>query len=160
MTTNYRIVVGVDGSDSGERALRWAVREAAHRPGATVQAVTAYSVDGPEATALWYRERCQTNAQDVLGAQVARALDDNPGVAVTTNVVQGDAVRALLDAARAADVLVLGSHGHGRIFHAVLGSVAEACVRGAACPVLVVPAPRVERTRTPAPPDGVPVGIL
>ena len=160
MATNYRVVVGVDGSEGGERALRWAVREAAHRPGATVRAVTAYSVDGPEAPSMWYREQCQTNAQDVLGAQIVRALGDNPRVPVTTHVVQGAAVEVLLDAARAADLLVLGSHGHGRIFHAVLGSVADACVRGATCPVLIVPAPHVQHAHAPIPPDGVPVGIL
>jgi nucleotide-binding universal stress UspA family protein len=160
MTTKYRIVVGVDGSESGERALRWAVREAAHRPGATVQAVLAYSVDGPEASTLWYRERCETNAHDLLGAQVAHALNDNPRVHVTTRVVQGDAVEALLAAAQGADVLVLGSHGHSRIFHAVLGSVADACVRGATCPVLVVPAPHAQRAPVAPAPTGVPAGIL
>jgi len=160
MTTNYRIVVGVDGSEGGERALRWAVREAAHRPGAAVQAVTAYSVDGPESDSLWYRERCETKAQDALGAQIVRALNDNPRVAVTTHVVRGDAVEVLLDAARTADLLVLGSHGHGRLFHAVLGSVSDACVRQANCPVLVVPAPHPQRTPAQLPPDGIPAGIL
>jgi nucleotide-binding universal stress UspA family protein len=160
MTTSYRIVVGVDGSESGERALRWAVHEAFHRPGATIKAVKAYSVDGPDANTQWYRAQSETNAQDVLGAQVVRALNDNPRVAVTTQVVQGNAVEALLDAAQAADVLVLGSHGHGRIFHAMLGSVAEACVRMATCPVLVVPAPRMQRAPAPIVPTGVPVGIL
>ena len=160
MTTHYRIVVGVDGSESGERALRWAVREAAHRPGATIRAVTAYSVDGPEGSSLWYRERCQSDAETALGAQVVRALNANPRVPVTTHVVQGNAVEALLDAARAADVLVLGSHGHGRIFQAVLGSVAAACVRRSTCPVIVVPAPRTQHTHAPLAPTGVPTGIL
>lgn len=160
MTTTYRIVVGVDGSEGGERALRWAVREAAHRTGATVQAVTAFSVDGSEAASLWYREGCETKAQDTLGGQVVRALNDNPRVAVTTHVVQGEAVEVLLDAARAADLLVLGSHGHGRLFQAVLGSVSAACVRQANCPVLVVPAPRPQRVPAPLPPEGIPAGIL
>lgn len=160
MTTNYRIVVGVDGSESGERALRWAVREAAHRSGATVQAVTAYSVDGPEAASVWYREGCDTKARDILGAQIVRALNDNPRVAVTSHVVQGDPVEVLLDATRGADLLVLGSHGHGRLFHAVLGSVSAACVRHANCPVLVVPAPRPQRAPSPQPPEGIPAGIL
>src|SRR5215468_7104235 len=131
------MVVGVDGSDSGERALRWAVQEATHRGGnASVQAVTAYRVEPPEGSTPWYREQCEHAAEDVLGAQVARALDDNPRIALTTHLLEGDAVVALLDLARKADLLVLGSHGHGRLYHAVLGSVAEACVRQATCPVL------------------------
>jgi nucleotide-binding universal stress UspA family protein len=158
MTTTYRIVVGDDGSDGAERALRWAVREATRRGRATVLAVTAFGVTGPEAGAAWYREQRELNARDVLGTQVARALDDNPRVALTTRVVEGDAVETLLDAARTADVLVLGSHGHGRLFHAVLGSVAEACVRRARCPVLVVPAAQPQRTRLE--PTGVPAGLL
>jgi nucleotide-binding universal stress UspA family protein len=160
MTTNYRMVVGVDGSEGGERALRWAVREAAHREGATVLAVTAYSVDRAEGSSLWYREQAATKAQDLLGAQVATALNDNPRVSVTTHIVQGAAVETLLDAAETADLLVLGSHGHGRLFHAVLGSVAEACLRRSSCPVLVVPTPRPPRAHTPAEPNGIPAGIL
>ncbi len=54
MNTNYRIVVGVDGSEGGERALRWAVHEAARR-GGTVQAVTAFTFDGVDASSLTYR---------------------------------------------------------------------------------------------------------
>lgn len=47
----------------------------------------------------------------------------------------------LTGAARAADLLVLGSHGNSRIRHTVLGSVSEECVRRANCPVVVVPVP-------------------
>jgi nucleotide-binding universal stress UspA family protein len=52
---------------------------------------------------------------------------------------------ALIEQARGADLLVLGSHGQGRLFHAVLGSVAAECVHGARCPVVVLPAPQRER---------------
>jgi nucleotide-binding universal stress UspA family protein len=158
MTITHHIVVGVDGSEGGERALQWAVREAAHRGHATVRAVTAFTVTGPDAATTWYREERELHARDALGAQVARALEENPKVAVTTRVVEGDAVDALLDASRSADVLVLGSHGHSRLFHAVLGSVAEECVRRAKCPVLVVPA--VHPQRSPLEPTGVPAGLL
>src|SRR5436189_4398723 len=43
---------------------------------------------------------------------------------------------------RDADLLVLGSHGHSRLYHAVVGSVAEACIRAATCHVVVEPADR------------------
>src|SRR5436190_531591 len=45
---------------------------------------------------------------------------------------------------------VLGSHGHGRLFHAVLGSVVEQCIRAGVCPVVVVPVPHA--VNPPAPP--------
>jgi len=54
----------------------------------------------------------------------------------------------LTTAAADADLLVLGSHGHGRLFHAVLGSVAEQCIRAAVCPVVVVPVPHEVKPRT------------
>jgi nucleotide-binding universal stress UspA family protein len=56
--------------------------------------------------------------------------------------VEGRAGDVLSTVARDADILVLGSHGHSRVWHTVLGSVSEECVRKAACPVVVVPVPQ------------------
>jgi nucleotide-binding universal stress UspA family protein len=102
----YRIVVGVDGSDGGRLALRWAVHEASTRGAAVVGAARA--------------------------------------------------ARGLCAAARDADLLVLGGHGHSRVWHTVLGSVSEECVRDATCPVVVVPSarPAPARTAEPAVPAG------
>jgi nucleotide-binding universal stress UspA family protein len=75
-------------------------------------------------------------------------------------VVFGTATEVLLDSARDADLLVLGSHGHGRVFHAVLGSVAEACVRGGVCPVVVVPVPHTEKVSAATEATGLPAAIL
>jgi nucleotide-binding universal stress UspA family protein len=158
MNTNYRIVVGVDGSEGGERALRWAVHEAARR-GGTVQAVTAFTFDGVDGSSLRYREQQHERVEQKLGTQVVAALADNPRVAVTTRVVFGTAAEVLLDSARQADLLVLGSHGHGRLFHAVLGSVADACVRGGVCPVVVVPVPHTDVVSAAAS-TGMPAAIL
>ncbi|MFC7481649.1 universal stress protein [Luedemannella flava] len=58
--------------------------------------------------------------------------------------VEGRPARVLTKAAADADLLVVGSHGHNRLFRAVLGSVSEECVRAATCPVVVVPIPREE----------------
>ena len=41
--------------------------------------------------------------------------------------------------------LVLGSHGHRRVRHTVLGSVSEDCIRKATCPVVVIPVPADRR---------------
>jgi nucleotide-binding universal stress UspA family protein len=159
MNTNYRIVVGVDGSEGGERALRWAVHEAARR-GGTVQAVTAFTFDGVDGSNLTYRRRQHELTEQMLGTQVVAALADNPRVAVTTRVVFGTATEVLLDSAQQADLLVLGSHGHGRLFHAVLGSVADACVRGGVCPVVVVPVPQTDAVPAAATSTGMPAAIL
>jgi nucleotide-binding universal stress UspA family protein len=141
--TTYRIVVGVDGSDGGQRALQWAVHEAATR-GGTVQAVTAWSWDGIEIT-----PRVSANpreAKDHAARALARAVEDVPahdrvGVTVATELVEGRPADVLSAVAQDADLLVLGSHGHSRVRHTVLGSVSEECVRKAGCPVVVIPVP-------------------
>jgi nucleotide-binding universal stress UspA family protein len=143
MNPNYLIVVGVDGSDGGRRALDWAAAEAAARGGA-VQAVVAWRWDGIESG-----PGVATNPQDErrhaeailkreLDALAARHGTAHP---VTGAVVEGRAAPALTTAARTADLLVLGSHGHSRLRHTVLGSVSEECVRLATIPVVVIPLP-------------------
>src|SRR4029450_1304204 len=124
MTSNYLIVVGVDGSDGGRRALDWAAKEAATRGGA-VQAVIAWSWDGMDygpcaATGPDEGARC---ASEVLAREVT-ALTDRRGSAlpVATEVVEGRPADVLAAAGGAADLLVLGSHGHSRIRHTGLGS--------------------------------------
>jgi nucleotide-binding universal stress UspA family protein len=143
MTENYQLVVGVDGSDGGHRALRWAVREATAR-GGSVQAVLAWRWDGIETLPPMAPNPADQRdiAARILAREVGRLPDEEQaGVTIATEVVQGPAAEVLTTAARGADLLVLGSHGHGRIHHTVLGSVSEECARKATCPVVVVPVP-------------------
>jgi nucleotide-binding universal stress UspA family protein len=151
--STYLIVVGVDGSPGGQRALDWAVREAANR-GGTVQAVTAWrwdSIDtGPGAATKPADERARAAA--MLEAEI-RALTTRHGAAtpVASEVVEGRPADVLAAVARQADLLVLGSHGHSRLRHTVLGSVSEECVRMATCPVVIIPVPvPVRRLAEPA----------
>lgn len=152
MSTRHLIVVGVDGSDGGRRALDWAVREADARGGA-VQAVTAWSWDGLDFTPAIAtnpteaRERATRLLDDEIRALVARHGSHVP---VAAEVVEGSPGTALAHAGRTADLLVLGSHGHSRIRRTVLGSVSEECIRKATCPVVVIPVP------LPAAPDAEP----
>lgn len=140
MTGTYRIVVGVDGSEGGRRALRWAVQEAGYRSG-TVQAIAAWSWDGldlPSHAATRPEEEHQRATE-----QLEREIESlGPvEVVVASAAVEGLPAEVLAEAARDADLLVLGSHGHGRLRHSVLGSVTDACVRRATCPVVVLPVP-------------------
>jgi nucleotide-binding universal stress UspA family protein len=145
MKATYRIVVGVDGSEGGTRALRWAVREASARA-AALQAVTAWTQEGAEAPAPMaaspHDERRQ--AEKVLASALHWARSAHPEVSVAAEAVEGRPADVLAAAARDADLLVLGSHGHSRLRHVVLGSVTEECVRSATCPVVVIPVPRDE----------------
>ncbi len=64
------------------------------------------------------------------------------GTHVRAVAIQGDTVATILARAEhiAADVIVIGSHGHGALYRILLGSISEGVLRGAKCPVMVVPA--------------------
>jgi len=153
MNANYLIVVGVDGSEGGRRALEWAAGEAATRGGA-VQAIVAWSWDGIELgpVATSYPEEEQQRAGQMLDREI-KALIERRGshLPVAGEVIEGRPADVLTAAGRTADLLVLGSHGHSRVRHTVLGSVSEECIRKAACPVVVIPVPvhRNEPVRDP-----------
>ena len=149
--SDRRIVVGVDGSDGGRRALQWAVHEA-DQHGAVVQAVIAWRWDQPDLPphATTHPDEERQRAEQVLRDEIA-SLGGRYLVTVAAEAVEGVAADVLAEAARDADLLVLGSHGHGRMYHTVLGSVSEQCIRRASCPVVVIP---VERARA-----GRPAGV-
>jgi nucleotide-binding universal stress UspA family protein len=148
MTVGDLVVVGVDGSEAGCRALRWALREAARR-GSAVEVITAWSyplrATAPMAPATGDDLAAAAKvAQDEAVAAELAALDV-PAPTVSREVVEGDPVRVLARASTRAAFLVVGSHGHGLLRSALLGSVSEGCIRHATSPVVVVPAPhRVE----------------
>ncbi len=143
MTTSYLVVVGVDGSEAGRRALDWAVHEAAARGGA-VQAVIAWTWDGIQIDPLVTVSAvdAEAHARRVVQREVdelPRRTDGAPPV--SAEAIRGRPADVLSRAAQAASLLVLGSHGHTRVRHTVLGSVSEECIRRAGCPVVVIPAP-------------------
>jgi len=134
------IVVGVDGSASSKAALRWAIRQA-KLTGAAVQAVTAWrfplgygmaAIDG--ASVIDY----ETSAKQILTEALAEVSGLDPEVPVRPLVTEGHAAEVLLKAARGAQLLVVGSRGHGGFTSALLGSVSMYCVLHAHCPVLVM----------------------
>ena len=145
MEHTYRMVVGVDGSEAGQRALQWAVAEASRRnkagESATVQALTAWEFD-PVAEAerrAVHLSDPRIAAERLLSEAVATASKAHPDVIVADEVVRGIAHDVLVRAADQADLLVLGSHGNNEVHRTGVGSVAEGCIRNATCPVLVIP---------------------
>jgi nucleotide-binding universal stress UspA family protein len=133
------IVVGFDGSLGGERALEWALHEAA-APASPVRAVTAWSWDSGLLTTLAGRPADPTQRlrqlQEEQIARVLRRVGPAP-CPIETVVVEGDPASLLLPLSRVARLLVVGRHaGPGG---SAVGSVARACLRLAACPVVVVP---------------------
>ncbi|MFD8597864.1 universal stress protein [Kitasatospora sp. NPDC059646] len=137
-TAERRIVAGVDGSDSSRAALRWALRQAA-LTGATVEAVITWEYPAVYGWGMTLTETdFTTAAEQTLAKVVEEESDPARPVAISSRVECGNAARVLLDAARGADLLVIGSRGHGGFTGALLGSVGQHCVQHAPCPVVVV----------------------
>lgn len=138
-----RIVVGVDGSAASGRAFRWAVAQArAWR--AEVEAVHAWTIPDmgadPLAQALADPEELEVQARRELGLVVDGADDAERDAPVFRTLVRDDPVNAILEAAKDADLLVMGSRGLGVDGEADLGPVGARVIREARCPVVVVPA--------------------
>ena len=133
----FRIVVGVDGSDSSLAALEWALDEARLRSG-QVKVVTVwhYPIIGDAAGRAEDYEAFGDNARSVHADALRRASE--AGVTVAGEVTEGHPADVLLKAAVGADLLVVGSRGHGGFAGLLLGSVSSHAVHHAHCPVLVV----------------------
>ncbi|HEX9260278.1 MAG TPA: universal stress protein [Acidimicrobiales bacterium] len=141
-----RIVVGVDGSAGSQQALAFALEEACLH-GATVVAVHAwqppivYGSGFSPVPVLPADGAYEEAAKTLLADAVSTVLKGHPGQAVDQIVLEGAAGEVLLDMAADADLLVVGSRGHGTFVGMLLGSVSQHCVHKAQCPVVVVPSP-------------------
>ncbi len=134
-----RIVVGVDGSGSSLRALEWAARQA-ELTGARLEVVTTWQWPRTYGGPLPYANDWDpsADAQKAQAEAVEPVRKRHPDVEIDLNVVEGHAAPALVNASRGADLLVVGSRGHGEFVGMLLGSVSEHCVTNAHCPVLVL----------------------
>jgi nucleotide-binding universal stress UspA family protein len=141
------VVVGVDGSDAGAAVLAWAVEEAALR-GAALRVVNV-----TQSPAAW------VGMGDALGGAVYASISDKDLETICLSTIEealatvaipaevhviedpqlGHAGDVLVRASRDAELLVVGSSGHGDIGSVLLGSVGMHCVHHARCPVVVVP---------------------
>ena len=147
MTSNstFSIVVGVDGSADSQLALDWAVDEARQRNG-QIHLVTAWN----KSSLAWFPAVLETAAgglavqdspQDDAGVLHAKAMKfvTDAGVPATGQVVREHSPSAvILKAAKDADLVVVGSRGHGGFLGLHLGSVSTQVVNHAPCPVLVI----------------------
>ena len=134
-----RIVVGVDGSEHGNAALRWAVAEAVLHSSEIV-AVFAWQMPLIGIPGAFDRDEMERLCQVFVDEAVA-AVIDVPPVPITKLVAQGDVSASLIEAARGAHMLVLGSRGRGGFVGLKLGAVSHECAQWAACPVVIVKQP-------------------
>ncbi|MDG6105933.1 universal stress protein [Dactylosporangium aurantiacum] len=135
--TDGPVVVGVDGSASSDAALGVALDEARSR-GTGVVAVRAYVP--PAVTALPYSV-IETTERQVLEASIAGWQEKYPSVAIVPLLGNGRAAQVLIGASRTAQLVVVGSRGHGGFAGLLLGSVGQQLIHHAECPVLIVHPP-------------------
>jgi nucleotide-binding universal stress UspA family protein len=143
LPTSGPVVVGVDGSEFGTNALRYAIAEAALRK-TSVRAVTAYDVLHPAFRAdpgLVAQMRAEVEAE--AAETLSRALDETQEAAVSVDqvAVEGPPAESILEQADGAQLIVVGTHGKGLVRRVLLGSVSRQVLNDADRPVAVVDLP-------------------
>jgi len=132
------LVVGVDGSDVSKETLRFALAEA-RRWQTTLHVVHAFSEWEPiPGTEELEQDRRPDEREAWLAALVRDVIGDATDVEITQSIVEDDPAPALLAAAQNAELLILGSRGHGGFAELMLGSVSLQCAHHASCPVVIV----------------------
>jgi nucleotide-binding universal stress UspA family protein len=153
------IVVGVDGSEGGDAALRWALDEARLRgsrlrvvhvfdpPQAALSgtAVGAAGVSGPVVLAPEDEQRIRAAAEVHSRGVIDSALDrvgavEADGPEIERAALPGAPAQTLIESARDAELLVLGTRGRGGFLGLLLGSVAQQIAHHPPCPVVILPA--------------------
>lgn len=137
------IVCGVDGSNASQLALEWAIDEAIRRD-CKLRAVTAWSWDGLEALeAPPSPAAARSHAQDIQEAALARASTAAENLPEIERLMsRGVPSQVLCAAALDAELMVLGSHGHGAVYDKLVGSTSQRAIHHASCPVVILPDPR------------------
>lgn len=133
-----QIVVGIDGSEGSKAALRWALDEAkAH--GATVEALFAWSYLNQSAPG---GEFLPGYSEEEARAELDQAIDEIVGtqseVTVKKTVICELPARALIEASKRADLIVVGARGLGGFRELLLGSVSHQVANHVACPVTII----------------------
>jgi nucleotide-binding universal stress UspA family protein len=139
------IIVGVDRSAGAEEALRFAFEEAQLRR-STLRAVHAWqfgyigapSLEGTVPVLGAELDEHRSAAEAVLDAMVREAIPEAGDIRIERRVVEGAAAAVLVEESRGADLLVVGSRGHGGFAQLLLGSVSQQCAHHAECPVVIV----------------------
>lgn len=133
-----RIIVGVDGSASSLDALRHA-RVVAGRFRWSVEAIAAWHMSSIVAPYYpgqqWSPE---VDAREMLQEAVGTVFGATLPSWFRASVRHGPPARVLIDASSTADLLIVGSRGHGGFVGLLLGSVSAACAGSAHCPVLII----------------------
>ena len=138
------IIVGIDGSGHSQRALEWAMKEAAIRHAPLTVLTVHDAVAGYFGGTAMYpddqnrtekaREAARTETDEVLAGLVGPRPES-----VTVKAVHGFPAEELINASKDADMIVVGSRGAGGFARLLMGSVASQVTHYAYCPVVILP---------------------
>ncbi|MFE2554903.1 universal stress protein [Streptomyces sp. NPDC059352] len=131
------IVAGVDGSPESLAAADWAAREALHR-GLPLRLAHAWRWEPLDIPLVQDRAGQERIADEVLEEARATVARRHPEVALTAEVIPDTPVAALLGAEERAELLVIGSRGHGAVAGFLLGSYGQQIIAAATRPVVAV----------------------
>ena len=137
-TNTGRIVVGVDGSPSSLQALSWAARQA-ELTGSSLEVLMTWQWPSSYGWAAPIPDDYdpEGDVRQALETAVEPVRAAHPGVSMRTELAAGRPEPILVERSKGADLLVVGSRGHGEFVGMVIGSVSEYCAANAHCPVLV-----------------------
>ncbi|WP_121395160.1 universal stress protein [Micromonospora sp. M71_S20] len=134
------VLVGVDGSEPAELAVGYAADEAARRgDGLVLVHVQPPDGDRPAADEVTETQAAaHADSAELLATAAAAVRGSHPGLAVEGRLLRAPkAEQALVEASEDAALVVVGSRGRGGFAGLLLGSVSQALVQHAHCPVLV-----------------------
>lgn len=137
ITDELRVVVGVDGSPCAERALMLAAYEAGLR-GALLHIVSAYEVPPSAGWVVVPIGPFEESAAAIVSQSLTKVHEHYPDLVTKGEHHHGYAGSVLVEAAKGATLLVVGSRGHSELTDLLIGSVSEHCVHHVTCPTLVV----------------------
>jgi nucleotide-binding universal stress UspA family protein len=137
-SSGARIVVGVDGSASSLEALRWADRVGSAL-NLAIDAIICWSFPTNFGIGVAFTEyRPDVQAQAALDEALRTVFGDTAPAGLRSSVRDGYPAQELIEASRGAEMLVVGSRGHGGFVGLLIGSVSSYCAEHAACPVVVL----------------------
>ncbi len=134
------IVVGIDDSDGAREALRFALEEAQLRQ-ATLRAVHAIGSFASYPSLAVDVVAVRRAAHDLIESATSEVAMEGEDVEIERRVLEGAPGVVLVEESRAADLLVVGSRGHGGFAGLLLGSVSQQCAHHATCPVVILRTP-------------------
>jgi nucleotide-binding universal stress UspA family protein len=136
-STRRRIVVGVDGSKSSVDALHWAERLATAL-GAQIDAVTAWNYPSSYGMSAWPVDwNPAADADAALQHALRLAFGDSTPAGLIAVVSEGHPANILVEASSGAELLVVGSRGHGGFVGLLIGATSAHCAEHAACSVFI-----------------------